>query len=88
MQDKSLKLKNKVILITNAGSDAGMHIALYCATQGASLALNFSNKTDESLKSKILAITEKVLFTNFDISIYLKQVSLAIHFATYNNRIF
>ena len=67
MQDKSLKLKNKVILITNAGSDAGMHIALYCATQGASLALNFSNKTDESLKSKILAITEKVLFTNFDI---------------------
>tara|TARA_Y100000590_G_scaffold420200_1_gene522663 strand:+ start:23561 stop:24343 length:783 start_codon:yes stop_codon:yes gene_type:complete len=70
MQDKSIKLKDKVILITNAGSDAGMHIALYCATQGASLTLNFSNKTDESLKSKILAITEKVLFTSFDISIY------------------
>ena len=53
MQDKSLKLKNKVILITNAGSDAGMHIALYCATQGASLALNFSKNTCHNRKGFI-----------------------------------
>ncbi|MQG15554.1 MAG: SDR family NAD(P)-dependent oxidoreductase [SAR202 cluster bacterium] len=76
MQDNHLKLKDKIVLITNAASESGTHTALYCATQGASLTLNFSNKTDESLKSKILSITKRVSFTNFDVSIYADGESL------------
>ena len=70
MQTKSTKLKDKVILITNIESDAGMHTAVFCAEQGASLVLNCPNKTDPYLKSKILSISNQVSFTNFDISVY------------------
>ena len=70
MQEKSIKLKGKVVIITNIETDAGIHAALFCAEQGASLVLNCPGKTDQSLKSKILSINDQVSFTNFDVSIY------------------
>ena len=49
MLEKSTKFKDKVILITDIGSEAGLHTAVFCAEKGASLVLNCPNKTDPYL---------------------------------------
>ena len=91
MQEKSTKFKDKVILITNIESDAGMHTAVFCAEQGASLVLNCSNKTDPYLKSKILSINNQVLFTTgvmFDTHYMFFWSSLTTKFNKKNPSIF
>ena len=70
MNQQSVTLKDKVVLITDVGTDSGMHTALFCAGQQASLILNCPNEIDASLKSKLLSLNNQVFFTNFDVSVY------------------
>ena len=70
MNQQSVTLKDKVVLITDVGTNSGMHTALFCAGQQAALILNCPDEIDASLKSKLLSLNNQVFFTNFDVSVY------------------